>query len=98
MLREPRARYLSQYLHLKQYGEAYLRVRACAMRHASAESAHVGKATADARCTRQGEHPKWPGELRHMRITPHEGVPPLATLLAGKSGRERCATVLQLGS
>ena len=27
MLREPRARYLSQYLHLKQYGEAYLRVR-----------------------------------------------------------------------
>ena len=30
MLREPRARYLSQYLHLKQYGEAYLRVRAVA--------------------------------------------------------------------
>ena len=30
MLREPRARYLSQYLHLKQYGEAYLRVRAAA--------------------------------------------------------------------
>ena len=28
MLREPRARYLSQYLHMKQYGEAYLRVRA----------------------------------------------------------------------
>lgn len=27
VLREPRARYLSQYLHLKLYGEAYLRVR-----------------------------------------------------------------------
>ena len=86
VLREPRARYLSQYLHLKQYGEAYLRVRACAVRRR-----RLGErgARADSCARRQGEHPKWPGELRHMGITPHEGVPPLATLLAGASALGR---------
>jgi hypothetical protein len=31
----------------------------------------------------QGEHKKWPGELRHMGVLPSEGVPSLAVMLAG---------------
>ena len=96
MLREPRARYLSQYLHLKQYGEAYLRVRA-----AAAAPIHVTGASAAHMCgflSRQGEHPKWPAELRHLGITPHDGVPPLLTLLAGARSSEQalCALLLLL--
>ena len=80
MLREPRARYLSQYLHLKQYGEAYLRVRAVAAVPALFLRALL---TCVGPFWRQGEHPKWPAELRHLGITPHDGVPPLLALLVG---------------
>ena len=44
VLREPRARYLSQYLHLKLYGEAYLLVRATRVPTAVREHArHPGR-------------------------------------------------------
>jgi hypothetical protein len=81
VLREPRARYLSQYLHLKQYGEAYLRVR-CGRKLCCRPLPRASRRSADG-LTAQGEHPKWPGELRHMGVLPEEGVPPLAVVLAG---------------
>jgi hypothetical protein len=93
VLREPRARYLSQYLHVKEYGEAYLRVRAPRRRLCCAcvRAAHVHPLSfvrlsvfaPRVRTQTQGEHKKWPGELRHMGVLPSEGMPSLAVMLAG---------------
>jgi len=74
VLREPLARMLSQYLHVRAAGEAYLRVRAWPGWLAAAP---------DAGFVRQGKHPKWPAELRAMGVPPQEGVPSLLAMLQG---------------
>lgn len=75
MLREPRQRTASQYLHLKRYAEQYL--QASRMLHGCASHCVFDD------ILMQGNHSKWPAELRYMRVQPDEGVPSLAQMLRG---------------
>jgi hypothetical protein len=96
VLREPRARYLSQYLHVKEYGEAYLRVRAPRRRLCSAcvRAAPVGVCACECMCSSRAHANTGRAQEVARRAAPHGRAAVGGRAVARRHAR-RCECVTQ---